>query len=71
MALKAGLKEGRVLSSANWERLARMLQAIKEALADIEELLESTRPPEKAMREELMRQFMRYERLRADLARIG
>jgi len=71
VALKAGLKEGRVLSSANWERLARMLQAIKEALADIEELLESTRPPEKAMREELMRQFMRYERLRADLARIG
>jgi hypothetical protein len=48
-----------------------MLQAIKEALADIEDLLESTRPPEKAMREELMRQFMRYQKLRAELARVG
>lgn len=68
-ALLVEAKEGRVLSTANWNRLARWVQALKEAISDLEELLETTKPPEREAEKRAKQELRRYAeflRLRAE-----
>jgi HK97 family phage prohead protease len=60
-------KEGRTLSAANRERLARLMSAMRESLADIEKLLDET-DPEKASA--VMREYMRYQKIVAELVAV-
>lgn len=58
-------KVGRVLSAANRERLATLEASLDETLAEIRSLLAET-DPDKG-RDLLVREFMRFERMRAAL----
>lgn len=57
-------KEGRILSAANRERLARHLDTLAEIRSDIEQLLADTEPKAAV---NPMEEFIRFEQLRARL----
>ncbi len=58
-------KEGRMLSTANVERLRGIAESLKSSAGDLEKLLETAEP--KSYLDELDREFVRYELLRAGL----
>jgi hypothetical protein len=60
------LKEGRVLSEANRKRLANLHGALVEVANEIQDLLDSTEPPEKSA----INLYVEYQRTLARLAGV-
>lgn len=65
--LAVRVKEGRVLSAANVERLGVLAESLRAAVGDLEKLRASAEPKHA----ELVREFLRYQRLIAGLAPAG
>lgn len=66
-ALRA--KEGRTLSETNRRRISSLLDAMKTAMSDVEELLSATEPAPKA--DELEAAALRLRRLRAQMVTVS
>lgn len=61
-------KDGRELSAANRARLSRLLEQLTGIAGDVEELLQSTEPPDKARARELMALWLQCEQTLAQIA---
>jgi HK97 family phage prohead protease len=60
-------KEGRVLSAANRDRLAALTSAMRESLAEVEQLLAETDPGKASA---VLQEYIRYQRTVAELATV-